>query len=321
MRTRFYIEKRRGEDGRILTKERPVFMTVSFHGKRVLISSGKKLDLDWWDEEAQMARLEYPEALVLNSWFDTMKETAELAWKAVSIEETPDVRLFREAYKRLKPKFSQGFFDVFFEFMEDGSKRWNRSTYSKVRTFYSHLKEFEEEDGVRLTFSRIDNSFLASFRKFYTARGNNHTTTLKAVNTLVWFLNWASGKHYNIYTDYKGFYKMLGEDQEKGRESEDIFLQWEELMSLLDLSLEVPKQERARDIFCFMCLTGLRYGEIRNLEKEHVLEKRIIVKKQSSKTRIVPLNKFSREIISQYENKYYRNNAALPVMSLVTLNK
>ncbi len=70
-----------------------------------------------------------------------------------------------------------------------------------------------------------------------------------------------------------------------------------------------------------MCFTGIRYSELQGLKKEHILEKRIVVNKSSAKTRIVPLNKFAEEIIQRYENKYYRNNAALPVMSLVTLNK
>lgn len=321
MRIRFYIEKRKAEDGSMLIKDRPVFMTVAFHGKRILISSGKKLDHHWWDAEKQRVRPEHPEALVLNTWFDNMRATAMQAWKAVSSAEVPDVKSFREAYKRLKPKFSTGFFDVFFQFMEEGSQRWNRSTYSKVRTFYTHLKEFEEMEGIVLTFSGIDKSFLDRFREFYARKGNKHTTTMKAVNTLVWFLNWASEQQYNIYTDYKTFYKEMGDAQERSHVRDEVYLEWNELMSLLDLSLDEPRQERARDIFCFMCLTGLRYGEVRNLHKEDVLENRIIVKKKSSKTRTVPLNRFSGEIISHYDNKYYRNNAALPVMSLVTLNK
>ncbi len=40
-----------------------------------------------------------------------------------------------------------------------------------------------------LDFKRMDNEFLTKFRKFYKERGNNETTTLKAVNTIVWFLN------------------------------------------------------------------------------------------------------------------------------------
>lgn len=321
MRTRFYIERRRGEDGSLLTKDRPVYMTVAFHGKRVLLSSGKKLDMDWWDAGAQRVRPEHPESTLLNAWFESMREAAYLAWKAISISGHTDEKSFREAYKRLKPKYSMGFFDVFFEFMEDGSNRWSKSTYSKVRTFYKQLKEFELDEGTTLTFGIIDKGFLERLDKFYTRRGSNSTTVLKAINTLVWFLNWASNKGYNIYREYKDFYKGLKETGNADKYKEEVFLAWEELKAMLDLSLSEPREQRARDIFCLMCLTGLRYGEISNLKKEDILENRIIVRKQSSKTRIVPMNKFARKILARYENKYYRNNSALPVMSMVTLNK
>lgn len=321
MRIRFYIEKRKGEDGRLLTRARPVFMTVAFKGKRVLISSGRKIDADWWDAERQKVREEYPDAVLLNTWFSTMEETAAAVWKSVSLMEDPDVASFREAYKILKPQFSLGFFDVFFQFMEEGSSRWNKATYSKVRTIYNHLKAFEEGQEIPLNFRGMDKGFLEKFRAFYKERGNNETSTLKAVNTIVWFLNWATKHRYNIFTNYRSFYKELKTADAVSVRPPDISLEWEELMNIYALSSEEPKKQRARDIFCFMCFTGIRFSEVQELRKEHILEKRILVNKQSSKTRIVPLNKYAEEIIHRYENKYYRNNAALPVMSLVTLNK
>jgi hypothetical protein len=42
MQTRFYIEKRKDEAGKLLVKGRPVFMSVSFPGDRLLLSTGIK---------------------------------------------------------------------------------------------------------------------------------------------------------------------------------------------------------------------------------------------------------------------------------------
>ncbi len=322
MRTRFYIEKRKGEDGLLLMGDRPIFMTVSFHGKRALISSGKKIDVHWWDAEGQKVRAEYPDARVLNSWLENMRQTAIAAWQSISHMDNPDLASFREAYKQLKPQFSRGYFDVFFLFMEDGSLRWSKATYSKVRTIYKHLKEFEAEYSLELDFRQMDAKFLEKFKNFYKERGNSESTTLKAVNTIVWFLNWATKQRYNIFTDYKNFYKELKDDPVNSLSKEhEVFLEWEELLRIFNLSLEEPKQQRARDIFCFICFTGIRFSELQTLKKEHVFENRIIINRQSAKTRIVPLNNFAKQIVTKYENKYYRNNAALPVMSMVTLNK
>jgi len=325
MKTRFYIEKRTDtdsdRDGRLLTHGRPIFMTVAFHGKRVVISSGKKIDMHWWDEDKQSVRKEYPEADVLNTWFENMKQTALLAWTAIGNLEQQDPDAFRAAYQRLKPQFSNGFFDLFYHFMEEGSQRWNKATYSKVRTIYKHLKEFENVNGSKLTFSKMNNIFLVNFKRFYNEKGNSDLTTKKAVNVLVWFLNWATEKKYNIYTNYRDFYKELNTTSDLEKKTAEIYLEWEELMKIYTLTLDEPKKQRARDIFCFICFTGLRFSEIQELKKEHILNDKILVSKHFAKTRIVPLNKYSREIVSKYENKYYRNNTALPVMSLVSLNK
>jgi len=187
MRVRFYIEKRKDAGGKLLTEGRPIFMTVAFHGHRILITTSKSVDLKWWDPEKQRVREMYSEAGIINTWLDSLEYTAGVTWKSlVSLSENPGVEEFRIEFEKLKPRFSGGFFDVMYLFMEDGNSRWSRGTYKKVRTFFNQLRSFEKEIGYELKFNSLTADFLSSFQHYQKEKGKSAVTILKMVNTLVW---------------------------------------------------------------------------------------------------------------------------------------
>jgi len=92
-------------------------------------------------------------------------------------------------------------------------------------------------------------------------------------------------------------------------------------MKFREFIQENRRIERVRDIFCFMCFSGVRFSELQALKKEDVVEEEIIVRKNSGKLRRLPLNKYSRGIYQAYTNKYYLNNKAFPPISIITMNK
>jgi len=320
MKARFYIEKRKDESGKLMVKERPVFMSVSFSGKRAIISTEIKVDFHGWDPELQRVKTNYPGSNATNVWLDTLSDTAVRAMGTFqNFEGDPGTEHFKKIFQELKPKFSSGFFDIFYLFMEAKSSQWSASTYRKVRTIYKHLREFEDQTDYRIFFNNLDASFLEKFTAFYTEKGNSKTTTYKAVNILVWFLNWATDHGYNVYRDYRNFYKLMGPSTAASRTH--IYLHWEELMKVRDFSPINRRMERVRDLFCFMCFSGLRFTELQALKKEDVGGDEIIVRKKKRDVRRLPFNKYAREIHQAYENKYYLNDTAFPSISAITMNK
>lgn len=321
MRVRFYIEKRRGEDGKLMTSKRPIFMTVAFHGSRVLISTGKKVDLKWWDQSGQKVREAHPDAVVINGWLKHLKYTAGAVWKALdSLSEKPGAATFKKEFERLKPRFSGGFFEVMYLFMEDGSQRWSTSSYKKVRSFYNQLREFERMSGYQVRFDTLDTTFLDTFKSYQEAAGRSPVTIRKMINTLVWFLNWATSKGYNVYSDYRMFYKQLGKT-EMSTAGVPVYLEWQELMQLNNYSSKAILAQRVKDLFCLMCFTGLRIGEISLLRRKDVGMNDLVVSRKNVIVRKVPLNDFAREILARYRERYYRDQLALPPVSMVTMNK
>jgi hypothetical protein len=147
MKVRSYIEKRKDETGNIMIKESPVFMSVSFSGKRVILGTGIKIDYHGWDSKHQRVKSSYPESIAYNAWLETLTDTAALTLKTLrSSHEEPDTRHFKKVFHELKPRFSSGFFDIFYLSMEANSIRWSTSTYCKVRTTHKHLREFETDN-------------------------------------------------------------------------------------------------------------------------------------------------------------------------------
>ena len=119
MQTRFYIERRKDDSGSLMLKERPVFMSVSFRGDRIMLSTGIKTDFHGWDSELQRLKSSYPGSYADNLWLDTLAETAEKTWTTVQeLHEDPDAERFRSIFQELKPRYSTGFFDVFYLFLE-----------------------------------------------------------------------------------------------------------------------------------------------------------------------------------------------------------
>mgnify|MGYP006284353995 CR=1 FL=1 len=321
MNVRFYVEKRRGPDGRLLTTDRPIFMAVTFNGKRVLTATGRKVHLSGWDHDKQQVRDTIEDAFMINSWLQALRQTAETAWKAMSGRaEKPGAEGFRREFEKHKPRFSGGFFDVMFLFMKEGSERWSSNSYKKVRSFYGQLRDFEKETGHPVAFHTMDQAFLNRFREYNRHKNRSDMTILKMVNTLVWFLNWATEKGYNVYDEYRLFYRQLGKP-EKPDAAAPVYLDWNELIELRDHKIDMPRKERVRDLFCLMCFTGLRYSEISRLTKDDIGTGALVIRKSGKMVREVPLNEHAVTLLAKYQNRYYPDQAALPPVSPGTMNK
>lgn len=320
MRARFHIEKRNDAAGNLLSAERPVFMSVTFEGHRVMIGTGIKVNMNGWDNSLQRIQASYPGSQSLNNWLETMQEIADKTMEALTHSDSEvNPENFRKLFQQLKPKYSSGFFDLFFQFMESNGSRWSNTTYSKVRSLYNLLREFEDKSETTISFHTLDTQFLERFVSYCSEKGYQYSTTYKTVNNLVWFLNWATNEGYNVYREYRQFYKLMETPKEKSQFT--LFLHWDELLRLKEYTTENRRMERAKDLFCFMCFTGIRFSELQRLKKEELKESQVHVKRPRGGVRIIPMNKYAIQVHQKYQNKYYLNNTAFPSLSLITMNK
>jgi integrase len=75
---------------------------------------------------------------------------------------------------------------------------------------------------------------------------------------------------------------------------------------LNDYSFESERLSRVRDLFCFASFTGLRFSDLKELNREHHRENAIVKNhKKTQKIISTSLNEFAKEILSKYSDEPY----------------
>jgi len=193
------------------------------------------------------------------------------------------------------------------------------TVYNSVK---NHLKAYQDSTGHKVTFESIDYSFFQKFQTFLINRsktdkvGNvspllNNTTIAKALSTLKTFLGYARREGLKVNDSYRDF-------TIKREKLEVVALDQEEFNTLMRLDLSGNKRlEKARDLFCFACATGLRYSDIAQLKREHITRDAITLIVTKTKSELtIPLNRVSASIL----DKYVDLARPLPAISNQNLN-
>ena len=94
---------------------------------------------------------------------------------------------------------------------------------------------------------------------------------------------------------------------------EIIYLNRDELFKLYQLIGLSRKEERIRDIFCFICFTGIRYSVLKQIKKYNLTADYItfpdpLIKKS------IPLNQYAKDILKKYTNVYFRGETLFPAL-------
>ena len=106
------------------------------------------------------------------------------------------------------------------------------------------------------------------------------------------------------------------------------FLEKQELKTLLDKEISIPRLAQVRDIFCFCCLTGLAFTDVQQLKPEHLVKDfhdKIWIRKARLKTKSmchIPLLGEALKILDRYrEHPYCQvHGVLLPVCSNQKMN-
>lgn len=193
------------------------------------------------------------------------------------------------------------------------------------RTLKKHLLEFQRDKKRKVTFENIDYAFFQDFQSFLVTprkvfvpskspekEGSwkmfslTNTTAAKQLSTVKTFLNYARVRGVAVSDKFRDF-------KIKRESLEVIALTQAEFDRIFSLKLgKNRKLEQVRDVFCFSCVTGLRYSDLQQLKREHIKEDEIsLTVRKTKEPLIIPLNAYSRFILKKYKN-YYR---PLPVIS------
>ena len=262
-------------------------------------------------------------AFEINKQIQFLEEAIDRVFKKCEIEERiPDKKELRDTVnivlgkspgKSTEMMFLQNAFSTYIIDISN-RKSFSEATFAKLRTVKNIFKQYD----AKLTLNEITSEKLDDYVNFLiTERKLQNTTIKKNLSFVRTFLSYCEDRKL-ISTDWKTHELELKVVSGKNI----VFLDKKEFELLYNLEFPKNKKylERARDVFCFQCLTSLRYSDIAKLKKNDVDDEYLYsVTEKTDKTLQIPLSIKAKEILSKYLD--LDGEDALPVQSNQKMNE
>ncbi len=324
MNVKFIIRKNREAGGLV-----PIQMQVTLEGVRLFITTGQKIEPDYWDVRTGRAAGKSHKIRVVNEYLDKMRVDAYKVFnemKSLGDEVTPeDLRRNLTGKNEAKTKKLLEVCDIFNSNAEKLiGIEIGKITWGRYKAFRNRIADFLKLkyslDDIYL--SHLKYSFMVEY-EFYIKtevkiQQNTMAKYLKYVNRVVEFATNNEWLDRNIFQNYKCPVK----------EAKREYLTAAELERIMTKEISIERLAEVRDIFVFCCYTGYAYKDAANLTPEHIgtgINGRKWIytsRKKTENVSNVPLLDTALEIIEKYRDhpKCIKDNKLLPMKSNQKLN-
>lgn len=301
---------------------------------------GHRVDISKWSTETQRCKLSTThgkkkvQANVINKAIEALENNIEQVFYSFEIKgHMPTPEEVKTEYNVLVGKAERketSLFEILDQFIKTMGKQnsWSNATYVKFNTLKEQIKLFDEN----ITLNGLTEEILQKFVDFLQSpvamqmsnitatTGMKNTTVARKIAYLRWFLRWAKHKkHYDglLHESFRPKFKGID-----GNSKEIIYLTMDEVLHLYKFQFRQAYLERVRDVFIFMCFTGLRYSDVAKLKRSDIFEDHIfVVTKKTVDAIKIELNNISKAILAKYEDHPFENDLALPVISNQRMNE
>jgi site-specific recombinase XerD len=306
----------------------PIYLRVTINGSRFETSISRDIEADKWLAKAEKAKGISEEAKTLNSYLDTLRNTAFNYQQEIRQEgKELNIQTFKEKWLEIKEKPVM-LIDVFLEHNRKMKllvgKEYAQLTYIRYETTLAHTKKFLLYKYCRedMDVKKLDYSFINEFAFWLKAvRNCNQNSTIKYLSNFKKIVNFCIQSGYIQRNPFVGF-KLL--KKEVVRE----ILSKEDLEKMASVQFPTERSGQVRDIFLFCCYTGLAYADIKKLKRSEIVigvdgERWIFTSRQKTETPSkIPLLPAALEILNKYENHpmCLNKNLLMPVLSNQKMN-
>lgn len=279
----------------------PIFLVYQMRGKKFKYYTNEKVLPKHWNTKTCRAK-SVADATEINDILEHYHAKIKRIERTFRMEGNEDFTLeeVKDKFKENKKK-KVGLYDYFDQLIEEFGGSLQPRTLKKYQTVVNDLREFQKHSNYRISFDRINDTFLRKYLTYlYDKRKISQNTAEKKVSTLKTMLKHAKKAKVNVYSDFEDF-------KVKKVQTKKVSLSYDELMQLYNCDLSKnPRLDKVRDIFCFGAFTGLRFSDIMQLKHSHIkraaernwIDFTIIKTRQHLK---VPLTKYALELIEKYE--------------------
>lgn len=333
---KFRLEQRKDGNGNIIVVDVPILADITFNGKRVFYFTGYRIDANKWIDQKTPDGMRVQQAkkgcnnkrgesaAEINARLRRIVLAVENVFKRLEVDEIPpttnNVRDYLKKELDEESMSRRKLVEYYQEFIDEQSvaATWSKGTKTKHKTMIRHLQDFKRE----LYFEDVNENLLNAFVQFLiTTKGLSNPYVAKSIMDIKTFLNWATRKGYNKVFDYKQF-KLKLKGVAASEKNNTFALTMNEFEHLMTMKIERESLRITRDVFCFCCLTSLRYSDARHLKWADIKDdgkgnKTIaIVTIKTDDPLLIPLNAPALSIVERYKDcKTDDNSTVLPIIS------
>jgi hypothetical protein len=237
----------------------PVYLRLTLNGQRAEISINQSILPINWNKHAERAKGNREEVRIFNGYLDSLAiKVKQCFTDLLNINEYFDINDLKN-HLNGKGKMRKTLIQVYEENnqimkLEVGSKFIQRTVDSYSNSL-ARLKrfvkaEYEAED---IPLGKLNFQFIQRYAIYLsTTYSNRHNTIMRYIKQLKRVIHQAMAYGYidkDPFTEFKTTY------QDPNR----AFLTEEELMAIENKEIRIERLRIVRDIFLFMCYTGLSY--------------------------------------------------------------
>lgn len=317
----FYLKSIK-KDGVTVVKNVPILARVSVDGQMLNMTTGLKCEhTRQWSTIQQRFKSSAANANANNRLLDKIVSDIEAIHKEGKLAGdfiTP--AYIRERYRG---EAKVGFFEVYDQFVsvESRSAGWAPATLAKFKTLRIHLVNMQAT-GVPMEFGAICHSWYGKVFEYFLGIGHSNGTAKKNIKLMNWFFTYCI-RNKAIKIRDVGTFTVKDKAAEHRTGETIVFLRPEEFLKLVEARIVNDTLDRTRDLFVFLCATGLRVSDLQRLRSHHIQDGEIKIDTQKTGTGVtIPLNPFSAAILDKYKDwPFLKDGHLLPEMHPVNINK
>lgn len=308
--------------------EVPIYLRITVNGKRAEISTNRKVEVSKWDSDTQRAKGRSESARILNDYLDSLQNQINRDFNSFN-EKGEEITATRLKDSLMGKDVKKYYLVQVFEMnnalikQEEGQK-YTRSTIDQYKTTLERLKLFINQDyaSTDIVLSKLDLLFIRRFEIYLKTNYNIvHNTVMKHLKQLKKVIHFAMLMGY-IERDPFLQHKTASKEVIRGHLSSD------ELSRIENHVFRIKRLELVRDVFIFVCYTGLAYSDLKLLTRESVTKgidgkSWIIYYREKTGIRAsIPLLSQALAIIEKYSEdpECITGNKLLPIKSNQKLN-
>ena len=239
----------------------------------------------------------------INEFLDNYESKAKKLFNDCILNDVPlTLDLVKNFFNGIEPNFKTvkiDFWKAYEEFLKDIGITMQASTIRVHKSTKKKLETFVSDTGYKITFNSINIAFFDKLKEYILlTKGHEYNYLPVILRRLKAFMNWSLKRGYHNSPDFKGL-------SAPEKEGSIIYLTFDELQQLINFQFESKKYQRVRDFYCFGCLTGARYSDLKQLTKDNIADGKLKFTTQKTNIDItIPIFPGLTTIIDRYPDQH-----------------